>query len=177
MVVPAKIISPFKVLIWDTPPEPPPPLVKQVEHVRLPAASKLSGPEAETATVPLALGRVIVLFERVGVANTKLLLMPPEVADKDVLPSPCKTSVWLAVPTVKVAVGVMVLTVSVPPIVTVLPLSEMIESPMAEPLVNLATLPAVPPAVVTPPPTPAQLPAVVQTLSVPILAPVAETLK
>src|SRR5205823_7851535 len=57
------------------------------------------------------------------------------------------------------------------------PLSVMIESPMVWPAVNLASLLVVPPGVVTPPPTPLQLPAVVQT-SLPLtLAPVALTLK
>ena len=38
----------------------------------------------------------------------------------------------------------------------------MIESAMTLPAVNLASFPAVPPGVVTPPPAPTQLPTVVQ---------------
>jgi hypothetical protein len=61
------------------------------------------------------------------------------------------------------AVGVMLLTLSIPAMDTVVPLSEMMLSPMPEPEMNLDRLPMVPPGVVTPPPTPAQLPVVVQT--------------
>src|SRR5437868_9480732 len=50
-----------------------------------------------------------------------------------------------------------------PPTVMVEPLSLIIESPMLPPAVNLASLPAVPEPVM-PPPTPAQLPAVLQTV-------------
>src|SRR5665213_437150 len=53
----------------------------------------------------------------------------------------------------------------------------MIESATACAPENLASLPGVPPAVVTPLPAPAQLPAVVHTSLVPIFAPVALTLK
>jgi hypothetical protein len=73
-------------------------------------------------------------------------------------------------PTVSAPVGVSVFTLNVPPIVTVLPLSVIIESPMVVPAVNLASLFVVPPAVVTPPPTPAQLPTVVHMLYVPAAA-------
>ena len=66
-------------------------------------------------------------------------------------------------PMMAAAVGVMLLTLSVPAIDTVVPLSEMMLSPMAEPEVNLDSVPMVPPGVVTPPPTPTQLPTVVQT--------------
>lgn len=51
----------------------------------------------------------------------------------------------------------------VPPTVIVVPLSVRIELPMVPLAVNLAIVPVVPPGVVTPPPTPAQLPTVVQT--------------
>jgi hypothetical protein len=64
------------------------------------------------------------------------------------------------------AVGVIVLTLRLPlTIDTVVPLSETILSPMAEPEINLDSLPIVllPGVVVTPPPRPAQLPAVVHT--------------
>lgn len=52
---------------------------------------------------------------------------------------------------------------SVPPTVMVVPLSVKIESPIVPLAVNLAIVPVVPPGVVTPPPTPAQLPTVVHT--------------
>src|SRR5882762_6140631 len=57
-----------------------------------------------------------------------------------------------------------------PLMVTVVPLSEIIESPMVWAPVNLASALVVPPGVVTPPPTPVQLPTVVQMLYVPAAA-------
>src|SRR5579862_1036888 len=162
-MVPCKVKPPVRVLIELTPAvPPPPPLVRHVGQVKLPAASSLRGPLAETATVPLALGMVTVLLLLDGVAKTSALVTPPDVALSVVPPSPCKVKVWLEVPTVNVAVGVIVLTPSVPPIVTVEPLSVIMESPIELPEVNLATLLVVPPTVVTPPPTPAQLPILVQ---------------
>ena len=78
-----------------------------------------------------------------------------------------KTSVPLALPLVGMPMLSWALaavpTARLPPIVMRLVVSVRIESPMAPDAVNLAILPGVPPAVVTPPPTPAQLPAVVQT--------------
>jgi hypothetical protein len=60
-----------------------------------------------------------------------------------------------------------VLTASVPPTVTVVPLWLTTESPIAWLPLNNARFPVVPPDVVTLPPTPLQLPAVVQMLYVP----------
>jgi hypothetical protein len=60
------------------------------------------------------------------------------------------------------AVGVMLLTLRVPAMDTVVPSSVMMLSPMPEPERNLDSLLIVPPGVETPPPTPTQLPAVVQ---------------
>jgi hypothetical protein len=110
LAVPAKVMSPFKLLMCDTPPDPPPPLVKQVGQVRLPAASRLSGPLALTATVPLALGIVTVWLATAGPANTRVLVNEPLLALSEVLPSPWRVKVWVGVPTVRVAVGVIVLT-------------------------------------------------------------------
>jgi len=62
-----------------TTPEPPP-LERQVAQVRLPAASRARGPEAETAMVPVALGMVMVLAPPLGVAKVRALVTPPEVA-------------------------------------------------------------------------------------------------
>ena len=87
-------------------------------------------------------------------ANTKLLVKLPDLALRLVLASPCSVKVCDGVPTVSVAVGVIVLTLKVPPTVTVEPLSLIIESPIAVPLVNLASLLVVPPKVVTPLPAP-----------------------
>src|SRR3954452_3240176 len=100
-------MEPVRPLMSVTPAvPPPPPLVRQVGQVRLPAASRAKGPEAETATVPVALGIVIVLFEPDGVENTSELVIPELVAFRLVLASPCKVKVWVEVPTVKEAVGV-----------------------------------------------------------------------
>jgi hypothetical protein len=78
---PCKVSAPVRLLTLETPAEPPPPpLVRQVGQVRLPAASRAIGPVAETATVPVAFGMVIVLFELLGVAKVRLLVMPALVA-------------------------------------------------------------------------------------------------
>ena len=135
--------------------------VKQLGQVMLPAASMLSGLEALTTTVPVAFGTVIVLFEPLGVPNTKLLVMPELVLVK-VVDVPCTSKLWPVEPIVKAPVGVMVFTANTPPMVTVLPLSVIIESPIVCEPVNLGIVLVVPPAVVTPPPVPTQLPAVVQ---------------
>lgn len=59
----ASVKAPVKLSNEDTPAvPPPPPLVKQVGQVRLPAASKAIGPLALMAKVPLAPGIVIVLL-------------------------------------------------------------------------------------------------------------------
>ena len=71
----------------------------------------------------------------------------------------------------------MLLTAKVPPTVTVPPLSLSSESAIVWPAVNLAILPAVPPGLLTPPPAPAQLPAVVHKSKPLSWAPVAETVK
>jgi hypothetical protein len=68
------------------------------------------------------------------------------------------------------AVGVTVFTDRVPPIVTALPLSVIMESTIELLPLNLAIAPDVPPTVVTPPPVPAQLPTVVQMSYVPAAA-------
>ena len=81
----------------------------------------------------------------------------------NVVDAPWRVRLWVVAPMIAAAVGVMLLTLSVPAIDTVVPLSEMMLSPMAEPEVNLDSLPMVPPGVVTPPPMPTQLAAVVQT--------------
>ena len=153
-------VRPFKLSTAAWPP-PPPPLVTHVGHDILPLASIASGPEAETASVPVAFGTVIVLLEPVGVAKVKVFVMPPEVAAR-LTAAPCIVRFWLVAPKVKAAVGEIVFTANVPPMVTTVPLSVMIESPIVWVPVNRAKAPTVPPEVVTPPPTPAQLPAVVQ---------------
>lgn len=66
--------------------------------------------------------------------------------------------------------GVIVFTLRAPAIVTVLPLSLILESPIVLLPVNIASLPLVPPELVTPPPAPTQLPAVVQISYVPAAA-------
>lgn len=68
------------------------------------------------------------------------------------------------------AVGVIVLTFNAPAIDTLVPLSVIMLSPIADPEMNFDSLPIVPPGDVTPPPTPAQLPTVVQTSYVPAAA-------
>ncbi len=161
-------VSPSTLSTAATPP-PPPPLVTQVGQVRLPLPSRLIGPEADTATVPVAFGMVMVLLLVAGVANVSVFVTPLSVAVR-LTAAPCNVRFWAWVPTVSAALGVMVLTLSVPPMVTVEPLSVMMESPIAWLPVNLAILFVVPPAVVTPPPTPAQLPAVVQISYVPAAA-------
>jgi hypothetical protein len=57
--------------------------------VMFPAESSAMLPEAETATVPEAFGKVIVLLEPAGVAKTKLFVKPLSVAVSVVLPLPC----------------------------------------------------------------------------------------
>ena len=81
----------------------------------------------------------------------------------NVVAAPWRVKLWVVAPMMAAAVGVIVLTLSVPAIDTVVPLSVMMLSPMAEPEVNLDSVPIVPPGVVTPPPIPTQLAAVVQT--------------
>lgn len=117
--------------------------------------------------VPVAFGIVIVLLLPEGVANTRLLVIAPDVACSEVLALPCSVKDWPVDPIVIPADGVMVLTAKVPAIVTVVPLSVMIESPIAWLAVNLARVLVVPPDVVTPLPLPAQFPTVVQMLYVP----------
>ena len=127
----------------------------------LPLASTAMGPEADTATVPVALGTVIVLLLPLGVAKVRALVKPLAVAVRLVELPPCSNNVWLVEPIVIAAEGVIVLTVKIPPIVTVVPLSVMIESPIACAPVNLASLLVVPPVLVTPPvPTATQVPPV-----------------
>lgn len=180
MVVPPEVIEPalppcsvklpLRLLTLVTPEVPPlPPVVRQVGQVRLPAESSAIGPDADTATVPLALGRVMVLFEPLGVAKIRLFVILPEVELRFTV-APCRVRFWPVEPTVRAAVGVIVLTLRVPPILTVVPSSLMIELPMVPELVNLAMVLVVPPGVVTSPPTPAQLPAVVQMSYVPAVA-------
>ena len=54
-------------------------VVAHVGHVKLPFASSASGPAADTATVPVAFGMVMVLLLVAGVAKVSELVMPPEV--------------------------------------------------------------------------------------------------
>ena len=116
------------------------------------------GPLALTATVPLAFGKVTVVLA-LGALGTKLMLLPLVLFLKTNVPL-----VVLATPRVTLAEPA-VPTFRLPPTVTrPEPLSATIESAMLPELVNLDSLPGVPPVVVTLPPTPAQLPAVVQTL-------------
>lgn len=131
-----------------TPPPAPPPLARQVGQVRLPVvAFSTSGPEALTAIVPEAVGRSM---------STS--------ADGAV---PTLSLVWLVlVELLKIMTPVRepaVPTARLPLAVTVLPASVRMESAIAPDELNFAIFPGVPPAVVTPPPTPVQLPAVVQT--------------
>ena len=173
LAVPARVTAPLSVFSVVTA------LVMQVGQVKLPAASSASGPDALTATVPVALGIVIVWLAIAGVAKIKLLVKLPFLAESEVEASPCSVNVWVGVPTVRVAVGVIVLTPNVPPTVTVPPLWLTSESPIVKPLpVNTASLPVVPPPPIAPvPPVPTQLPAAVQT-SLPLtLAPAAPTSK
>ena len=53
------------------------------------------------------MGKVIVLLPLDGVANTILLVTPPEVADKLVDAPPRSVSVWAVSPTVRVPPGVI----------------------------------------------------------------------
>lgn len=154
-------VRPFNELTFDP--------VEQVAQVILPLASIASGPLALTTRVPDAFGMVMVLLLLAGVAKVSVFVTPEAVLVRFTF-APCRVRSCALAPTVNAAVGVNVLTDRVPPIVTVVPLSVMIESPMAWPPVNLATLLVVPPLVVTPPPTPAQLPVVVQTSYVPAAA-------
>lgn len=71
-----------------TPVRLPPPLVKQSGHVMSPAASSEMTPDAETATVPLALGSVIVLLPLEGVAKVNVLVTPVSVEVSEVV-APC----------------------------------------------------------------------------------------
>ena len=128
----------------------------------MPLASRDSGPVADTATVPLLFGMVMVLPVPDGVAKLRVLVTPALVLLSVVL-EPCKIKLCVVEPMVEAMVGLIVATLRLPPIATVVPLSVIIESPTALLLVNLAIVLAVPPGVVTLPPTPTQLPAVVQT--------------
>ena len=62
----------------------PEPEVKHVEQVRLPNASRANGPAAETATVPEALGKVIVLSLAVGSVMAKIVSIVSSVAPSKV---------------------------------------------------------------------------------------------
>src|SRR5664279_4451724 len=92
--------------------------VKQNGQVRLPAASRVSGPPAETATVPVALGMVMVLAPPVGVAKVSLLVVAPFVAVR-LVKAPWRVRFWMVEPMVIAAVGIMVLTARIPLTVTV----------------------------------------------------------
>lgn len=162
-------VRPFKLSTAAAPP-PPPPLVTQVAQVILPLASMARGPLALTATVPVAFGNVIVLLVPLGVAKVNVLVVAPLVAVKLVVAAPCKVRFCVVEPIVMAALGVIVFTANVPATLTVVPLSVIIESPIVPLAVNLATRLAVPPGVVTPPPTPAQLPTVVHISYVPAAA-------
>jgi hypothetical protein len=147
-------VNPFKLVTAD-------PEVKQVAQVRLPAASRASGPLALTAIVPVAFGIVIVLLPLLGVAKVRVFVTPPLVAVRLVL-APCRVRFCAIAPIVSGPLGVMVLTAKAPAMLTVAPLSLMMELPMVLLPVNLASWFVVPPGVDTLPPTPTQLPAVVQ---------------
>ena len=95
-------------------------MVVQVAQVMFPLASKVIGPVAETATVPVAFGTVMVLLEPAGVAKLSVLVKAPVVLLMLTL-APWTVTFWLVAPSRKAAVGVIVLTPSVPPIVTTAP--------------------------------------------------------
>jgi hypothetical protein len=91
------------------------PLSPQVGQLMLPLASIASGPLALTTSVPFALGRVIDLFDPAGVAKTSELVKPPDVAVKLVEALPCRSKLCVVEPTLIAPLGVIVLTVRVPP--------------------------------------------------------------
>ena len=163
LAVPCKVTAPLIAFKESTAPPAPPPPVVQVVQVRLPLASMANGPEALTATVPLAFGNVMVLLEPLGVPKFRVLVKAPLVLEIATA-APCTVTFCAVTPNNKAAVGAIVLTAKVPLTVTVLPDSANSESPKLWLEVNLAKRPVVPPAVVTPEPEPAQLPTVVQML-------------
>ena len=83
LVVPCNWTAPLMAFSESTAPPAPPPPVVQAEQVRLPLASIAKGPDALTATVPLALGTVMVLLDPAGVAKFTVLVNPAEVLEID----------------------------------------------------------------------------------------------
>ena len=68
------VMAPVWALTLETPELPPPPVVKQVGQVKLPAESMAIGPVAETAMVPLAFGITMDLLEPDGVVKLRVLV-------------------------------------------------------------------------------------------------------
>ncbi len=66
----------------------------------VPAEESESGLEAETATVPEALGKLMVLVA-VGEVKLRVVELAPELAMRVDADPPCKVRVWVAAPTVK----------------------------------------------------------------------------
>ena len=89
----------------------------QVEQLMFPFASIAIGPLALTATVPDAFGRVIVLFDVAGAANTREFMIPLAVAVSLVEPLPWSVNACEVDPTVSAAEGVIVLTLRLDPTV------------------------------------------------------------
>ena len=136
-----------------------PPLAigKRPVKVISPVALRATFPLAETASVPPAFGMVIVR-SALSVAGCKVLIKAEEPSRNIAFP---RTE---AVPIVSPPLPCIT---SAPPMVMTEPDSVMILSPMTCDPVNLARAPVVPPAVVTPPPVPAQLPLEAQSVYVP----------
>ncbi len=72
----------------------PEPVVMQSGQVISPFPSKETTPDAETATVPLAFGILIVLFPEDGVLKVKVLVTPPDEDVSEVI-APCNVRFWL----------------------------------------------------------------------------------
>lgn len=150
------------VMLWTAvpPPPPPPPLVKQVEHEIWPVvASRLIGPLAATATVPLWFGKLM------AIAPAGAAVWP--IVNALLLVAFLNTNEPAAVePTPKVRVEEpLTPTVKLPPtVMRPAPLSLMMEFSMLVPEVNFDKKPAVPPVLlVTLPVGALQFPTVVQT--------------
>ena len=146
--LPLMLVDPAVVPVMSTTPPPaPPPLDRQVGQVRLPVvASRTRGPDALTATVPLVLGSLIATLPLGAAARDRVVVkaLVELLRMKDPL-------LVLGTPTARL-----------PAAVTVLPDSLRIELVMSKAAVYLAIRLTMPPPVVTAPPTPEQLPTVVQ---------------
>jgi len=94
----------------------PVPVVKQSGQVIFPFTSKATTPLADTATVPDALGIVIILFPAPGAAKTKEFVTPADVSVREVT-APCSVRFWDCDPIVNAPDGVIALSVpEIPPI-------------------------------------------------------------